>query len=411
MGPITTTVTENTTVTVPELTTILPGTYTAPEVVTVVETATVVVCPFTSVGATPSASSSAVPSAPAAPATTAAPSTVAPEPTSSAEPVPEPSTSAEPEPEPTTSATSSVEPEATTSTSEPTATSSVTLGGNGVSPWSLTYTPYNAKTGQCQTAEAVAADVAAIAAAGFTSLRVYSTDCDTLPNVGAACEEHGLKMIVGIYIGSAGCTNASPDVEEQISEFKEWARWDLVELFTVANEAIANGFCTGAELAALITHVKSELPEYTGPWTTTDVVSSWQMDGVPEALCPVIDHPSANAHSYFTATVGPEDAGDFVLSQIEIVEAACGGSKKAYILESGYPTAGSTIGLNVPSYANQAIAIASILEKAGDRVVLFSMFDDLWKAPGAYNCEQSWGIAPDLFGSVGSAWAALAAAM
>lgn len=351
------------------------------------------------------------------PATSAAPkpSSAAPAPTSSAEPT----TTAEPVVPVASSSSaavvpSSVAPSSSSSSAAPSATassSSVVLGGNGKSPWSLTYTPYNAETGDCQTADAVALEVAAIAAAGFTSLRVYSTDCDTLPNVGAAAAKHGLKMIVGIYIGNAGCTNASPDVEDQIAQFRDWAQWDLVELFSVANEAINNGYCTAAEIAALITHVKAELPDYTGPFTTTDVVGVWQQDGVAEALCPVVDHPSANAHSYFTSTVSPEDAGEFVKGQLEIVEAACGGEKTAYILESGYPTAGSTIGLNVPSAANQAIAIASILDVIGDRVVLFSMFDDKWKDPGAYGCEQSWGIAPTLFGTVGEAWATLAAAL
>lgn len=404
MGPITTTVTEVETVTIPDLTTIEPGTYTAPAVTTVVETSTVVYCPFAAVTPT-STSSSATSSVPETTASSAAPSSAAPSSEASSSVVPSSAAPSSAAPV-ASSAASSV----ASSSVAPSATSSITLGGDGKSPWSLTYTPYNAKTGECQTAEAVAADVAAIAAAGFTSLRVYSTDCDTLPNVGAAADEHGLKMIVGIYIGSAGCTNASPDVEEQISEFKAWARWDLVEMFSVANEAINNGYCTVQELTALITHVKSELPDYTGPWTTTDVVSSWQQEGI-DALCSVVDHPSANAHSYFTSTVSPEDAGDFVLSQIAIVEQACGGSKTAYILESGYPTAGSTIGLNVPSFANQAIAIQSILEKAGERVVLFSMFDDLWKAPGAYNCEQSWGIAPSLFGTLGEAWEALVQAL
>lgn len=399
------------TVTVPSITTILPGTYTAPAVTTEVVTSTVVYCPFASVGATTSSAASAASVAKVASTSSSSSSSstsetvttsTAPIVASSAVPVVASSSV------PVSASSASVATPSSTGSSS--SSSSGTLGGNGKTPWSLTYTPYNPTSGECQTADAVAADVAAIAAAGFTSLRVYSTDCDTLPNVGAAASTYGLKMIVGIYIGEAGCNNASPDVEEQISAFQAWARWDLVELFSVANEALNNGYCTAQELADLISHVKSALPDYTGPYTTTDVVSAWQQDDVASLICDAVDYPSANVHSYFTSTVSPADAGEFVKGQLEIVEAVCGG-KTGYILESGYPTAGSTIGLNIPSVANQAIAIASILDTIGDRVVLFSMFDDKWKAAGEYGCEQSWGIAPDLFGTVGEAWATLVAAL
>lgn len=401
--------------TVPSISTILPGTYTAPAVTTVVETSTVVYCPFASVSPTSSSTPSAAPVASASSSATAVPvvPSVASSSTTAVPVIPSVASSAAPSSAAASSVASSVASSAVSSvaSSAPSSssTSSVTgLGGNG-NLWSLTYTPYNPSTGDCQSAEAVEADVAAIAAAGFKSLRTYSTDCDTLTNVGAAAEKHGLKLIVGVFIGSAGCTNASPDVEEQISAFKEWARWDLVELFSVANEAINNNYCTASELAALISHVKSELPGYSGPWTTTDVVSAWQKSDVQSQICGVIDVVTANVHAYFTSSVAPSDAGPFVKGQLEIVEKACG--LDGYVLETGFPTEGATIGLNVPSVANQAIAIKSILDTIGDKVVLFSMFDDKWKAAGSYGCEQSWGIAPDLFGSLGSAWQALVAAL
>lgn len=307
-------------------------------------------------------------------------------------------------------ASSSVSTSTTSSAASSTSSSSALSlgGGSNSSLWSLTYTPYNPTTGDCQSAASVYADLAAIAAVGFSSVRVYSTDCDTLPNVGAAASLYGLKIIAGIYIGETGCTNDSPDISDQLSAFKSWDNMDLVEMFVVANEAYNNGYCTASELAALITHVKSELGSlYTGPWTTTDVVASWQDTDFASAVCPLVDVVAANAHAYFTSTVAPADAGDFVQSQLDIIEGACSGLT-GYILETGYPTAGSTIGLAVPSIANQATALASIIDAVGDRVVLFSMFDDKWKAAGEYGCEQSWGIVPGLvFGTVAEAWEAL----
>ncbi|PSR92085.1 glycoside hydrolase superfamily [Coniella lustricola] len=420
-GTTTTVTAASATVTVPSISTILPGTYTAPAVTTEVVTSTVVYCPFASVGASTTgflaATGSAATSIPVA--STAGLSGIA----SSSVIVPSSSIASSSADESSAAATTTAVPATTAAVStsmsvsasssaasaSSTSTSSTSLGGS--SPWSLTYTPYNPDTGDCMTADAVAVDLAAIAAAGFSSIRIYSTDCDTLTSVGPAASTYGLKIIAGIYIGEAGCDNSSPDVEEQIAAFQAWEYMSLVELFVVANEAYNDQYCTVAELATLITHVKSELGSlYSGPWTTTDIVGTWQDTDFATTICPLVDVVAANAHAYFTSTVAPSDAGEFVQSQISIIEEACTGLN-GYILETGYPTAGDTNGLAVPSVANQALAINSIIDTVGDKVVLFSMFDDKWKAAGSYNCEQSWGIVPTLFGSAGAEWETLAAAL
>lgn len=356
------------------ITTYPPGVYTAPAVTTVVETSTVVYCPFASSTAEPTTSTSASAVVPVVvvPSSAAAPSHVA----------------------------------SVSASSAPVASATHAAGAKA-GQWAITYTPYNHDTGNCQTASQVESDLLAISLAGFSTIRLYSTDCDTLPNVGTSAKSNGLRVIPGIYVSATGCTIDTADIAEQVAEFKAWQHWDLVEFFAVGNEALANGFCSGSQLASLITAVKGELGSYySGQWTTTDVVSSWQNEEAAAAVCAVVDFPCANAHSYFTSTVAPSDAGEFVKGQLEIVEQACGGVS-GYILESGYPTQGSVIGLNIPSIANQALAIGSILETIGDKVVLFSMYDDSWKSPGSYDCEQYWGIAPSLFGTVADAWEAL----
>lgn len=398
--------TEDETVTVPVIVTYPPGTYTAPAVTTVVETATVVYCPFASIDATttpaPSSSTSAAPVVVPTPETTSeAPVVVASVASSSTTPVVVASST------PTTSDSVAATSEASTQKVSTTTTST-----GSVNQWAITYTPYNKDTGDCQTELQVYADLLAISLAGFSTIRIYSTDCDTLTNVGAAAATYGIRLIPGIYVSATGCTIDSADIAEQITAFTAWTNWDLVEFLSVGNEALANGYCSGAQLAALITGVKAALGGvYSGAYTTTDVVSAWQVEEAAAAVCAVVDFPSANVHSYFTESVAPEDAGTFVQGQLEIVEAMCGNKASGYILESGYPTAGSTIGLNVPSVANQAIAVASILEAVGSKTVMFSMFDDQWKSPGAYNCEQHWGIAPSLFGVVADAWETLSASI
>jgi exo-beta-1,3-glucanase (GH17 family) len=344
IAPIVTTVTAPTvTVVVPVVTTYCPGTYTAPAVTTVVATETVVFCPFES--ETPAAPTGEV----SPPKYTAPPAAV---PTKPSSPAPG------------------------------------GLGGAG-GKWAMTYTPYAANS-ECKSASEVLADVKKIAAAGFTTLRVYSTDCDTLPNVGAAAKECGLKLIIGVFIGAPGCSNNSPDVAKQISDIKAWGQWDLVKLVVVANEALFNGFCTVGQLKDLILHTKSELggAGYSGPYTTTDVVSAW-LDKDVSSICEVIDVVACNAHAYFNAGTRPADAGSFVAGQLKLVEEKCG--KSGYVMETGWPTAGVCNGVACAGVQEQATAIASIKEAVGDKVVFFSASDDPWKAPGACNCEQHWG--------------------
>ena len=342
IAPITTVVPSVTTVIVPVVTTYCPGTYTAPAVVTTItETDIVIYCPFTSDVPAPT-------SAPAAP-TSAASTSAAPPAQSSAPP---------------------------------------TLGGSG-QLWAMTYTPFTT-AGECKSAEAVLSDVAAIAGAGFTTLRVYSTDCDTLPNVGAACRTYGLRMIVGIFIGKVGCDNNDPTVATQISALKAWSQWDLVDLAVVANEALFNHYCTVDELTNLIQHTKTELASvgYNGPFTTTDVVSAWTDNDV-SSICAVIDVVATNAHAYFNTATLPGDAGKFVAGQLAIVEKVC--NKPGYIMETGWPKAGNCNGVACAGEAEQRSALESIHNELGNKVVFFSFTDDPWKKPGDCNCEQHWG--------------------
>jgi len=348
IAPITTTVTAAvTTVVIPVVTTYCPGTYTAPAVVTVIETATVVFCPFES----------------------ATPTWAAPEPPKNTAPAPAPPA---------------------THPAPPSAPPSGGLGGAG-GKWAMTYTPYRSDS-NCKEADEVLADCKAIKAAGFTTLRVYSTDCGTLPKVGAAAKQLGLELIIGVFVGKVGCDNGSPDVAEQIRLIKEWGQWDLVKLVVVGNEALFNRFCTVSQLTDLIHHTKSELKSvgYNGPFTTTDVVSAWLTQDV-SSVCDAIDVIACNAHAYFNANTLPSEAGPFVAGQLDLVVQKCGGNKPGYIMETGWPTAGNCNGVACAGVSEQAAAIKSIKETIGDKVVFFSATDDAWKAPGSCNCEQHWG--------------------
>ncbi|KAI0486431.1 glycoside hydrolase family 17 protein [Xylaria cf. heliscus] len=381
IAPTTTTVTEATTVTIPSVTSYPAGTYTQPEVVTtIVETSTVVYCPFDI--PTPSTSE-------AAPTTYVA-VTVAETTPAAAETTPAPAQTY-----PVTTSKPATQPETTTSKTAQPSNSPGKTPSKGVpgKPWAVTYTPYETSaSGGCKSQSQVNSDIAAIAAAGVTTIRVYSTDCSTLEFVGGACEAHGIKMILGIYVDQPGCAAGSPSVSDQISAIKSWGKWNLVSLITVGNEAVLHGYCTPSELAGLISSTKQQL-SYTGPYSTAETVNIWQQEDFAALVCPVVDFVGANAHAFFNTETTADQAGQFVKGQLDIIENICSG-KEGRIMETGWPSAGQALGLAVPGYSQQASAIKSIVQEVGDKAVIFSLTSDAWKDGNTQcQCEQHWGCA------------------
>lgn len=193
-------------------------------------------------------------------------------------------------------------------------------------------------------------------------------------------------MIVGIFISETGCSGAASQVTELIA----WGQWSLVELIVVGNEAIFGGHTTASELAGFISSSRSSFASagYTGQITTTEPLNIWQEN--TSVLCGAVDITGANLHPFFNAEVTAENAGKFALSQLELADAICPGLT-AINLECGWPSAGTCNGLACPGEQEQKTAVASIISSCGGRAAIFSYTNDLWKQPGGFGCEQSWG--------------------
>ncbi|KAF4122633.1 Exo-beta-1,3-glucanase, GH17 family [Geosmithia morbida] len=400
IAPITTTVTTEGDVQVPVPTSYAPGTYTVPEqVVTVTDTDYVTYCPY-STSEAPSPTSVIEAVATSEPAPSAAATTVASASSSAAATT---SSAAAGGIDLSISLGSGGSSGSSSSASASSAAPSPSSGGGSSSGsftgsfggagdhYGLTYTPYVGATGECKSAEQVDSDIQTIKADGFDVVRVYSTDCDTLENVGSACKKHGVDMIIGIFVKASGCSPDTPEVKEQIDAISSWASWDQVKLFVVGNEALMNGYCTASELRELITTVKSACSDYTGPYTIAETLDSWLEPSTSGALCDVVDFTGANIHPFFNAANFASLAGTFVQGQLSILDKICDG-KKAVNLECGWPTGGSCLGSACPGKSEQAEALTDIRKKVGDRTVFFSFEDDKWKAPGPQGCEQFWGV-------------------
>ncbi|KAK4565553.1 hypothetical protein LTR86_004170 [Recurvomyces mirabilis] len=255
----------------------------------------------------------------------------------------------------------------------------------------MAYTPY-ANDGTCKSAGTVASDIADIKSRGFTSVRLYATDCSGPQNVGSAAKANGLKMILGIFIDGSGIGSKTND---QISTLTQWGQgqWDMVEMVVFGNEAIFNQYASASALAAGISDCKSKFQAagYNGPVTTTDTVDAITTNA--NTICPVVDVIAANIHPFFNGQTVAANAGDFVASQLSILAGSCNNQKQAYNMETGWPSQGSSSGVAIPGLNDQKTAINSILSKAGSRSVMFSYQNDMWKAPGSLGVEQYWGCA------------------
>ena len=249
----------------------------------------------------------------------------------------------------------------------------------------MTYSPYTAEGG-CKDAGSVSADISTIKGAGFTTVRLYSTDCSGLQNVGNACKENNLKLVLGVFIDNKGIDAARPQVTDIIA----WGQWQMVELIVIGNEALFNKYADAGALAGFIADSKAQFQAagYGGPCTTTETLNIWQTVG--SSLCGVIDVLGANVHPFFNADVSPEEAGSFTASQVDLLGKICPG-KEVYNLESGWPHAGQANGKATPGPDHQHTAITSIMENVGAKTIFFSFEDDMWKKAGEFGVEQSWG--------------------
>ncbi|KAG0656488.1 hypothetical protein C6P45_002658 [Maudiozyma exigua] len=257
-------------------------------------------------------------------------------------------------------------------------------------PVTLVYSPYN-NDGSCKSATDVYSDLSIIKSRGVNKIRVYGTDCNSFQTVLPVCAQFGMKVNQGLWISSAG-VDSIDDATSQLINYGQTNGWDVFDFITVGNEAIISGYCSVSDLIGKISSVKSQLQAagYSGQITTSEPPVSYENH--PE-LCTqsAIDFVGINPHSYFDTYSTAATSGSFVQGQIQLIQKSCN-TDNVVVTETGYPSAGIQNGGNIPSKANQLIAVQSILDVVGTDVTILTYTDDYWKNPGPYGIEQSFGI-------------------
>ncbi|KAH8595224.1 glycoside hydrolase superfamily, partial [Bisporella sp. PMI_857] len=281
-----------------------------------------------------------------------------------------------------------VEVAAASSAAQVTAASSSSSSSSSGNGFGFSYSPYLAN-GNCKSQAEVDSDFATIGD-GYSLVRIYGVDCNQTATVLSAAKAKGLKLFAGIY----DITDLTGAVETIVAAANgDWSSFDTV---SVGNE-IVNGGGSAATVIAAIGTVRTLLTAagYTGKVGTVDTLVAARAN---PGLCDASDVCTVNCHPFFDGNVAADGAGDFLETQIPTLRAVLSDqSQEIVITETGWPWKGDTNGLAVPSTANQEAAISSIRSKfasSPSSVILFTVFNDLWKTNNAaqFNAEQYWGF-------------------
>ncbi|CCK70394.1 putative family 17 glucosidase KNAG_0E01280 [Huiozyma naganishii CBS 8797] len=278
-------------------------------------------------------------------------------------------------------ATSTTAAAAPVSTGGSSSSSSSNVGAGGAK--GITYSPYNGD-GSCKSTSQVASDLAQLTDYGL--IRLYGVDCDQVANVLQA-KSSSQKLFLGIFY----VDQIQNGVDTMKAAIDQYGSWSDVDTVSVGNELVNGGQASTGQVGQYISTARSALQSagYSGPVVSVDTFIA--VINNPD-LCNYSDYMAINAHAYFDQNTAAENAGPWVLQQIQRVWTACGGNKEVVVTESGWPSQGQTYGVAVPSKENQAAAISSIKDTCGSSTVLFNAFNDYWKADGYLDVEKYWGI-------------------
>ncbi|QID81815.1 putative 17 glucosidase scw10 [Saccharomyces pastorianus] len=298
-----------------------------------------------------------------------------------------------------TTSSTAVASQATTSTLEPTTSANVitsqqqtsTLQSSEAASTVGSSTSSSPSSSSSTSSSASSSASSSISASGakvdwFDNIRLYGVDCSQVENVLQA-KTSSQKLFLGIYY-----VDKIQDAVDTIkSAVESYGSWDDITTVSVGNELVNGGSATTTQVGEYVSTAKSALTSagYTGSVVSVDTFIA--VINNPD-LCNYSDYMAVNAHAYFDENTAAQDAGPWVLEQIERVYTACGGKKDVVITETGWPSKGDTYGEAVPSKANQEAAISSIKSSCGSSAYLFTAFNDLWKDDGQYGVEKYWGI-------------------
>ena len=221
---------------------------------------------------------------------------------------------------------------------------------------------------------------------GYNMIRLYGVDCDQIASVAPVAAQYGMKLFLGIYNVAGGAYKA--DIESMASQLNN--DWSNVHTVVIGNELGSGGAISVSELGAAVDDVKNNILNGAGPYVVT--VDTFSTTIANPQLCEASDYTAVNMHPYYDPNTSAATAGDFMTQWMGTVRNACPSGQPLVISETGWPWAGQSHDIAVPSPADQATAISAIEGAVGQGYILLAAFNEYWIAPGMYGIDQFFGI-------------------
>lgn len=219
----------------------------------------------------------------------------------------------------------------------------------------------------------------------FNSVRTYSVH--GLESVPKYARKHGLKVILGAWIGSDDTLNQA-EIKKAIELSKEYS--DVITAVVVGNEVLLRREISAGKLASYIKQVKEALPHT--KVTYADVWEFWLKN--PE-LAPLVDFVTIHILPYWEdIPISIEDA----LTHIKKTHAEVAHilqNKEILIGETGWPSEGRMRGESYASPIAQAQYLRGFLSLAkenGWQYNLIEAFDQPWKRVSEGAVGGYWGL-------------------
>jgi exo-beta-1,3-glucanase (GH17 family) len=213
-------------------------------------------------------------------------------------------------------------------------------------------------------------------------IRTFScTDGNEL--IPAVARSHGLKTLVGVWLGENGAQN-----EAELDNAIRLARDGQVDILGVGNEVLLRGDLVEDELLEFIERARQALPG-------TPI-------GYVDAYFKFVDHPRvtaacdvilANCYPFWEGC--PAQHALLYMKEMYRRASRVAQGKPVIVSETGWPGIGSPTGGAVPSFENAVRYFVNTYrwaEEDGVEVFYFSAFDEAWKVAAEGDVGAYWGL-------------------
>ncbi|MDS4025961.1 MAG: glycosyl hydrolase family 17 protein [Candidatus Contendobacter sp.] len=204
-----------------------------------------------------------------------------------------------------------------------------------------------------------------------------------LEKSGTIAHDFKLKIAMGARIGADRNAN-----EREIAGLIAAGQRGEADILIVGSEVLLRNDLSEAELIDYLNRVKQQVPGRAVAYA--DVYSEWLQR---PALIEASDLVLANYYPYWEG-IGIDHAMAALHCNHQRVVAAANG-KPIIVSETGWPSAGNTIGAAVPNADNAAFYFLNFVSWARANAVdyfYFEAFDESWKATPINPQEAHWGV-------------------